>query len=199
MALICITAVVAYSTVVVKPAQSLVRSDALPASADAVVVLSGGVTSDGYLTQQGADRTLKAVELVSGGIAPVLLFTREERKSGGIVTTSADDQRRFASIAHVTQVLSTRRVRSTRDEALAVASVARYRGWKRIVLVTSPLHSRRACAAFEKVGLQVSCVPGDARDVAVRRLLHPHDRIVAFGLLLYETAGTLRYRQAGWI
>lgn len=197
--LLGLTLAVAYTTVVVEPAQGLVRSDSLPSTADAVVALSGGITADGYLTQQGADRTLKAVELVSSGIAPVLLFTREERKSGALVTTSADDQRRIASLARVSRILSTARVRSTREEAVAVASVARHRAWRRIILVTSPFHSRRACATFEKAGLTVSCIPSDSRDVAVRRLVHPHDRIVAFGLLLYETAGTLRYRQAGWL
>ena len=197
--LILVTVGVAYTTVVVKPAQQLVRSDSLPASADAVVALSGGINADGYLTQQGADRTLKAVELVTIGVAPVLLFTREEKKIGSAMTTSEEDQRRIASIGRVERMLTTRRVRSTRDEALAVASVARHRGWKRIVLVTSPFHSRRACATFEKAGLTVSCVPSDSRDVALRSMRHAHDRLAAFGLLLYETAGTLRYRQAGWL
>lgn len=197
--LVLVTAGVAYSTVVVEPARRLVRSDSLPSSADAVVALSGGMNADGYLTQQGADRTLKAVELVANGIAPVLLFTREERKVGSVVTTSADDQRRIAAIGRVTRMFTTRRVRSTRDEALSVASVARYRGWKRIVLVTSPFHSRRACATFEKAGLTVSCIPSDSRDVALGQMRSAHDRIVAFGLLLYEAAGTLRYRQAGWL
>jgi hypothetical protein len=139
------------------------------------------------------------VELVANGIAPVLLFTREEKKTGTTVITSAEDQRRIASLGRVAQMLTTRRVRSTHDEALAVASVARHRGWKHIVLVTSPFHSRRACATFEKAGLTVSCMPSDSRDVAIKRLSNPHDRTVAFGLLLYETAGTFRYRQAGWM
>ena len=199
VALLLVTIVVGYTDVVVKPARQLFRSDPVPPAADAVVALSGGLTADGYLSQQGADRTLKAVELVARGVAPVLLFTREERKAGDHLTTSAEDQRRIASLARVTRMLTTRRVTSTRDEALAVASVARYRGWKNIVLVTSPFHSGRACATFEKAGLSLSCVPSDSRDVAIRRLASPHDRIVAFGLLVYETVGTLRYRQAGWL
>jgi uncharacterized SAM-binding protein YcdF (DUF218 family) len=199
MLLVLVTIGVAYTPVVVKPAQRLVRSDSLPSSADAVVALSGGMNADGYLTQQGADRTLKAVELVANGVAPVLLFTREEKMIGTVMTTSAEDQRRIASLGRVTRLLSTRRVRSTRDEALAVARVAQYRGWKRIVLVTSPFHSRRACATFEKAGLTVSCIPSDSRDVSIRRMQNARDRIVAFGLVLYETAGTLRYRLSGWV
>ena len=197
--LIALILVVSYTTVIVQPVRGFIRSDPVPQSADAVVALSAGVNADGFLTQQGADRTLKAVELVENGIAPVLLFTREEKSGKNFHLTSAEDQMRFANIARLHSVLSTRRVKSTRDEALAVASIAKYRNWRHIVLVTSPLHSRRACRTFENVGLMVSCVPSDSRDVSLKRLVHAEDRIKAFSLWMYETAGTLRYRLAGWI
>lgn len=196
---VAVIAVVSYTTVVVAPSRALIRSDPVPRSADAVVALSAGVSADGLLTQQGADRTLKAVELVEQGVAPVLLFTRDEKTGRNFRLSSAEDQMRFANLAHLQSVLSTRRVTSTHDEALAVASIAKYRNWRHIVLVTSPFHSRRACRTFEKVGLMVSCAPSDSRGVAVKRLVHPHDRLGAFALLLYETAGSLRYRLAGWI
>lgn len=199
VALLILTLVVSYSTIIVEPARALIRDDSIKGRADAVVALSAGVTADGYLTQQGVDRTLKSIELVERGVAPVLLFTREEKKGRNFYLSSADDQARVAHLAHLGSILSTRRVKSTRDEALAVASIAAYRGWNHIVLVTSPFHSRRACAAFEKVGLTVTCVPSDSRDVALKRLVHGHDRLGAFGFWLYEKAGALRYRQAGWI
>jgi uncharacterized SAM-binding protein YcdF (DUF218 family) len=197
--LLCVVIVIGYTGVVSHAMDRLIRVDSAPRAADAVVVLSGGVTADGYLSQQGIDRTLKAVTLVEEGIAPVLLFTREERTARGVKSTNAGDQLRFARLARLDRVLTTRPVKSTRDEALAVADVARHRGWRTIVLVTSPFHSRRACATFEHAGLTVSCIPSDSRDVAIKRLVNPNDRLVAFGLWLYETAGTLRYRQMGWI
>ena len=197
--LLCAVLVIGYTGVVSHAIDEFIRTDPVPQSADAVVVLSGGVTTDGYLNGQGIDRTLKAVTLVDAGIAPVLLFTREERKAKGMTSTNAGDQVRFSRLAHLNRVLTTRPVKSTHDEALAVADIARHRGWTKIVLVTSPFHSRRACATFEHVGLTVSCVPSDSRDVAINRLVYPRDRLIAFGLWLYETAGTLRYRQLGWI
>ena len=197
--LLCTVIVIGYTGVVSHAMDNFIRIDPAPPSADAVVVLSGGVTADGFLTQQGLDRALKGVALVEEGIAPVLLFTREERKARGVKSTNAGDQLRFARLARLDRVLSTRSVKITRDEALAVADVARHRGWRRVVLVTSPFHSRRACATFERAGLTVSCIPSDSRDVAIKRLIYPHDRLLAFGLWLYETAGTLRYRQMGWI
>ena len=197
--LLCLSIVIGYSSITSHAMDKFIRTDPLPASADAVVVLSGGVTADGYLSQQGVDRTLKGVTLVEQGVAPVILFTRENRKSRGVRSTNAADQLRFAHAARLNRIMTTRPVKSTRDEALAVAQIARYRGWKRVVLVTSPFHSRRACMTFERAGLTVSCIPGDARDVALKRLVYPRDRILAFGLWLYETAGTLRYRQMGWM
>ena len=82
---------------------------------------------------------------------------------------------------------------------MRIAALARRNGWSRIVLVTSPFHSRRACATFEKTGIKVSCVPSDSRDIAVRSLTGSENRLLAFGMLIYEIAGTIRYRQAGWL
>ena len=197
--LIAVVAVVSYTTLIVEPAKGLIRSDPVPRSADAVVALSAGMTADGFLTQQSADRAIKAVELVERGVAPTLLFTREEKRDKNLRFNSAEDQLRLANLANLRSIISTRPVKSTRDEALAVASIAKYRNWRHIVLVTSPFHSRRACKTFENVGLMVSCVPSDSREIAVNRLVYPHDRVGAFALWLYETAGTLRYRLAGWI
>lgn len=197
--LLAVTLLVAYTSVVVKPSKALIRADSLPFSADAVVALSAGVTADGYLTQEGSDRLLTALQIVKAGVAPRLVVTREERKSGHTIFSSADDQQRLSSLAGVAEVISTGKAERTHDEALMVAELARRGGWKRIVLVTSPFHTRRACRTFEKAGLTVSCIPSESRDIAVKQLKYAHDRLQAFGMLLYETAGTLRYRQKGWI
>lgn len=198
--LIVVFCSVAYTDLVRGPAQRLIRRDVLPSAADAIVVLSSGVTADGMLEQQGLDRLLRGIELARAGIAPRIVLTRERRrKVGGGWITSAGDQSRLIAMGGGTQVISTGLVTSTREEALRVAELARRNGWKRIVLVTSPLHSRRACATFEKAGLTVSCVPSDSRDIAVRTLQGPDNRLRAFGMWIYELAGTLRYRWAGWI
>jgi uncharacterized SAM-binding protein YcdF (DUF218 family) len=67
------------------------------------------------------------------------------------------------------------------------------------VVVTSPFHSRRACAVFEKVGFAVACLPADSRDLPVSRIITPKDRLRAFQLWIYEVAGDIRYRQRGWL
>ncbi|MEO5590235.1 MAG: YdcF family protein [Gemmatimonadaceae bacterium] len=199
IALLIVAMTVGGTNVVIGPARELIRTDRLPASADAVVALSAGLSADGYLSRQALDRTLSAIELVKNAVAPVLVITHEERKVGLRIVDAGQDQRRLASLAGVTRVMSVGTVRSTRDEAVAVAELAKKSGWKRIVLVTSPFHSRRACRTFEKVGLKVSCIPSESRDIAVRSLAYPGDRLSAFGMLIYETAGTLLYKERGWL
>lgn len=197
--LLAVTLLVAYTSIIVGPSQAFIRADPLPSSADAVVALSAGVTADGYLTQEGSDRLLSALALVKSGVAPRLIVTREERSSGDTIFSSAADQQRLSSLAGVTEVISTGSAKRTHDEAVMIAAIARRGGWKRIVLVTSPYHTRRACRTFEKAGVTVSCFPSESRDIAVKRLKFAHDRLQAFGMWLYETAGTLRYTQKGWI
>ena len=191
--------VIAYTPLVVSPAQKLIRRDPIPSSANAVVVLSAGVTADGLLHQQGLDRLLKGLQLVRGHTAPVLIVTREQRKVHGRKVTAARDQDSLAALAGVTDVIATRLAASTHDEAMAVALVARKSGWTHIVLVTSPFHSRRACATFEKTGLIVSCVPSESRDVAVGTLDTADDRVGAFGMWIYEMAATVQYSRKGWM
>ncbi len=190
--------VVAFTGVVEGPARGMLRRDAMPAAADAIVVLSGGVSADGMLPQQGLDRVLKAVQLSRQRAAPVIVLTRERKRVNGKWVTAGSDQERIVSLAG-SPTIATGLASSTRDEAVRVARLARERGWKRIIVVTSAFHARRACATFEKVGLLVSCVPADSRDVAVLSLTEPDDRLRAFAMWSYEVAGTLRYRAAGWI
>lgn len=197
-ALLVLLLVVGFTPVMEAPTDRLIRRDVMPESADAIVVLSAGVTHDGLLPQQGLDRLLKGIELARSGVAPRIILTRELKKWGGRVITSDADQSRLISFAG-TQVIATGRTASTREEALRVHDLAAKSGWTRLILVTSAFHSRRACETFEKTGLTVSCVPADSRDVAVVNLEGPDDRVRAFAMWSYELAGTIRYWAAGWI
>lgn len=92
-----------------------------------------------------------------------------------------------------------RGVRSTRDEALQFVALGRTHGWQRIAVVTSPLHTRRACRTFEVAGLPVSCVPARSRGYSLRWLGGTHARLNVFREVLYETLGTLWYSYRGWV
>jgi len=190
--------VAAFTNLFVAPARKILRSDQPPASADAIVVLSAGVTGDGMLPQQAIDRLLKGIELARAGVAPRIVLTSERKRVGGKWVSTSGDQQKLVSMAGV-EVVTTGVARSTREEAERVQTLARENQWARIVLVTSAFHARRACATFENLGLEVSCVPADSRDIAVNALAEPHDRVRAFAMWMYEMVGTARYRVAGWL
>jgi uncharacterized SAM-binding protein YcdF (DUF218 family) len=65
--------------------------------------------------------------------------------------------------------------------------------------VTSPTHSRRACAALEREDLEVVCVPAVETRFDMPALDHPGDRLTAFDKIMHERAGLWLYARRGWI
>ena len=129
------------------------------------------------------------------------MVSREAYIVDGRIVTSQADQERIVSLspAALSNLVVVGVTRSTHEEAIRAREIIRARGWKRIILVTSPFHTRRACATFERVGVVVSCAASVSRDMAVKDLSAPDDRVKAFQVWLYEMLGSLRYRQLGWI
>jgi uncharacterized SAM-binding protein YcdF (DUF218 family) len=194
-------AVIAATPVVRRPAQALVRSDPVSVRPlDAVVVLSSTVSSDGHLRGQALDRLLTGLSLVRAGNSGTLILSRVRLGGGGSqVTSDADQARVLALLDRPVRVLLVDSVHSTRDEAVRMRELARTLGIRNVAVVTSPLHTYRSCATFEKVGFVVTCVPSESRDVALPSLRRTTDRVRAFQLTLYEWAGLAKYRMRGWI
>lgn len=192
---------IVFTPLIVEPSRSLIRNDQLPSNADAIVVLAGGTNDDGLILPQATDRLLKGLELLNRGIAPVLVLPREADSVGNRLVTPRDDHERIIALVPGarSKVVLSGLTHSTRDEAVRTAALFRSRGWNRVVVVTSPLHTRRACATFEKIGMTVSCIAAEWREAAVNSLRSPEDRTRAFQVWLYEMAGTARYKQLGWI
>jgi uncharacterized SAM-binding protein YcdF (DUF218 family) len=131
------------------------------------------------------------------GLAPTLVVTRARR--GGVGhTADADQQRLRALVSRPFAMLVVDSVRTTRDEAVNAARLLLPRGADTIALVTSPLHTRRSCAAFERVGFQVRCVPAVSRDYTLRAD-GSGDRLALFRAWIYERMAWLKYRQRGWV
>lgn len=200
-ALTIVLLVISYTPIIVRPMQSFIRSDPIPAHADAVMVLSAGINDDGTISPAAMDQLIKGMEFVNRGIAPYLVVSREAYIINGDVITSRRDQEEIVSLMPngMAKLIVAGITHSTHDEALRARALVRARGWNRIILVTSPVHTRRACATFEKAGVTVSCQPSSTRAIAIGKVFAPTDRIKAFQLWLYETAGTIRYRQLGWM
>ena len=201
-ALAALFAVVAFTPLIVQPAQALIRSDPIPSpplTVDAVVVLSGGMTADGLLGPDGTERMLSGLRLAKAIGSPALVTTRIRTGASYEVSSDADQKKLVELLGPGLRHFIVTEVFSTRDEALRVRDLARQQSWARIAVVTSPSHSRRACGTFEKVGLRVTCAPAESREVAFRQLTDSGDRIEAFRMWIYEMAGTVNYRLKGWL
>ena len=191
---------VSYTPLATPLATPFVRRDAAgPRAPDALLILSGRVTSDGRVTGPAVERVISGFQQARRLNIPNVALSVVADDADPSVESSERDQRELAALMAPTVALHfVRNVHSTRDEALAFAALGRTRGWRHVVLVTSPLHSRRACAAVEQTGLSVRCVPAAGREYALSRLDRPENRRLAFADVVYEAAATLLYRLRGW-
>jgi uncharacterized SAM-binding protein YcdF (DUF218 family) len=175
----------------------LVRHDPLAQPVDAVVVLSAFVLPDGRLPARGLDRLLHGLDLVARHEVPILVVSTPTSARG---VSARDDHRRVVSLlGGGVQLLEMTEVWTTRDEAVRLEALARQEGWRRVAVVTSPSHTRRACAAVEATGLEVTCQPAPTRDVPGPRHADFSARLFMAPELTYEGAAYVEYRVRGWI
>ncbi len=144
-------------------------------TADAIVVLGGGTVSKSYPRQivevNGAgDRVIYASKLWHDGAAPLLLCSGSyiswrdgETVVDGSVTSPASENAELARMLGVDAdaIITQDRSVNTAEEARDNAALLKERGIKRVILVTSAMHMRRAVALFEKQGLEVIPAPTD--------------------------------------
>lgn len=198
LGLLCL--LVAYTPLVRGIAQPFIRRDPIVRPVDAIAALSAGVTPDGWLKSESLDRLLSAVALQRNRVGPFLMVSRERGRFGNQSISDSADLARIAELTGAEPaVIFVDSIFTTRTEALQMKRIADARGWRRIAVVTSPLHTRRACATFEAVGFQVVCVPAALRGSGLDPRSIPEDRFRGFRSWLYETFATDSYRRRGWI
>jgi uncharacterized SAM-binding protein YcdF (DUF218 family) len=116
--------------------------DETPQVSDVIVILS----DDNY----GADRAARAAQLFKSGMAPrVLASGRLLRPYAGIAELMERDLKALGVPANAI-VPVTHRATNTREEAIADAQAIAAHGWKKVLLVTSNYHTRRANYIFER-------------------------------------------------
>jgi uncharacterized SAM-binding protein YcdF (DUF218 family) len=174
--------------------RGLVRSDP-PVAGDAVFVLASNVQDDGDLGSAALARLAHGIAMQRAGLAPRLVVSDiAERPSHASTVGQYIKKLRLDVELHTVGPSG-----NTHDEAVATAKLFAQRGWKRVVLVTSPIHSRRAAAAFEAQGLEVVSSPCPETEYDIDGLPTIEDRIRAFGPALHERLGLLVYGWRGWI
>jgi uncharacterized SAM-binding protein YcdF (DUF218 family) len=197
IAVICVT--VAYTPVVSTLGRPLIRRDPIPPRVDAIAVLSAGFTRDGMMRSETLDRLLTGLSLSRRRVAP-LLISRERLSSGGKLVSDSADKESVVTLAKPPgQIIFVDSVFTTRTEALRMRAIAQAHGWSTVAVVTSPMHTTRACATFEAVGFKVVCVPANTRESGLYEGSNAEDRFRAFRSWLYETFASDSYRRRGWI
>ena len=198
LVLLCL--LVEYTPLVQGLSKPMIRRDPVPERVDAIAALGAGVTPEGWMRSEKLDRFLSGLELQRRGVAPALMVSRERVRIGGHLVSDSADLTQLVSLSNTAATtIFVDSIYTTRTEAVRMKRIADTHGWRRIAVVTSPLHTRRACATFEAVGFQVVCVPAVLRGSGLDPNSIPEDRFRGFRSWLYETFATDSYRRRGWI
>ena len=192
---------VAFTPLTAGRVHAWIRRDKPPPSApDAVVVLATTISVDGLLDATGTTRLLSALEAMRQTGAPMLVTTRPRQAAAALTGAYLADYRRIIGLAGDTSRWRTvGPVATTHDEALATSQLLAPAAGRSIVVVTSPLHTLRACATFEAVGFAVTCWPSDERRYALNTFSGIRTRLAATVDWLYERAAVIEYRWRGWM
>ncbi len=173
--------------------RGLTRTEAVE-PADAVFV---SLSSLGPGTQGPAEvrnRLFHGLSLLARGKAPRLLLCESAAVQGVALAREMID-----AAGVTTEIVVLSKAENTREEATAVSSLARSRNFKMVLLVTSPIHSRRASAALEKEGVTVVSSPSAETRFDLSTLDTWNDRLSAFGTVMHERLGLWVYARRGWI
>jgi len=195
VAAIVLLFVVCYSPLAARLAQPL-KLESPPAKADAIVVLAAQIQPDNDFEYHSQARIVRGLELMKGKFAPRLVLTELPPPYGSHRVAVATLTARLGIACPLVTVGP---VRNTHDEAVLVNRLARERGWKRVLLVTSPTHSRRSALTFRKAGLEVISTPCRETYFDLEKLDKPGDRINAFEAAMHEIVGLRIYRARGWL
>jgi uncharacterized SAM-binding protein YcdF (DUF218 family) len=174
------------------------RAIAIPADvrpADAIVVLGAGMRGDGELSSESLERFFYGVVLYKRGLAPILIVSGPPQ-GGSRAEASVRADLAVALGIPAAAIGQMPDVNTTRDEAYRCAELLSASGHKHVLLVTEPLHIRRATRVFEAAGLRVSPAPSDnfALNAAA-----PMERLYAFKSLAVQVAALIYYRMSGFI
>ncbi len=188
-----------------------VKAEALPAC-DAVVLLGGAFDPSRHevaglhLTAAG-DRIVMALELVRLGKAPVLCIGGSRVWEDGEEKIESESVKNALTLRHLTgaEIVALAPCNDTHDEALRVQALAASRGWRRVLLVTSARHMRRAAATFRTAGVEVvpaACnfMTDPSEPAQLFRFRPPgYAGFELIALWMHEQIGWLEYRRRGWI
>src|SRR5712664_580006 len=114
------------------------RDGSRPQRSDVIVLLSHGQIGDRWLSTEGAQRTLAALQLYKLGFAPVIISSGSTLKKG---LDQAGLQAKWLVLAGVPSeaILTERQSSRTYESVVEVVKIIRTNRWRSAVVVTSEL------------------------------------------------------------
>jgi uncharacterized SAM-binding protein YcdF (DUF218 family) len=187
-------------TPLLQPVQRFLDVTQLPSRADVIVILGGGLHCGSTdLESSSLARLIKGLELWKAGYAPIVTISDTTGLWDNCVSLEQPIRQEISSLEpqNRPEIVVLPGVKNTRMEAEAVLKEAKKRGWKSILIVTAPAHSRRARATFTQLKLQAFVV--SSSEPRYDTDLHlPHDRLQAMPVVTREIAGFVKYTLLGW-
>jgi len=176
----------------------LVADDGL-APADVIVVLSANNRCQS-LSTNSLDRMLTGMRLLRAGVAPRIVFTADpasaDNRFDQLAPQLLADLHADLSGIVPFEPVPVRRM-TTHTEALSIRHMAERHGWRRVLVVTSPGHTRRARATFRAAQLDASVTPALTSNYDRFCLRTPVQRFEAMKEISYECAAWLFYELTG--
>lgn len=177
----------------------------LPVASDAIVVLAGGPGESGEAAQGHEERIDQAIRLYRRGYAGKILLSSIAKR-----TYRESDIMRAIALAQGVRdgdVILSAEAPGTYRMVSQVHEDIRSRGWRRILLISSPYHMRRAVSTFQRrdPGLEIIATPpqrsrfygyNEAEAVSWRRRGPTWRQLKS---LIHEFTALGYYRLRGWI
>ena len=172
------------------------RRSAAPVPADAIVVFAGGVGESGKAGGGAQERLKRAVDLFHGGYAGHLVLS-----SGFVYSFHEAESMRALAIDQgvpASAIVLEERATNTFENVTYAHEILRQHGWRRVLLVSSPYHMRRALLVWRKQAPDVDVVPTPAE----QSQFYDHTRGASLEQLrgiVQEYVAIFAYWRRGWL
>jgi uncharacterized SAM-binding protein YcdF (DUF218 family)/glycosyltransferase involved in cell wall biosynthesis len=153
-----------------------------PQVSDAVVVFAGGVGESGQAGGGAQERIGKAISLYHEGVAPRLIIS-----SGFVFTLREAEVMKAVAISQgvpEAAIVLEERAANTYENVVFTNRILAEHNWKKIALVSSPYHMRRAVLTWRKVAPDVEVIATPP----VTSIFYTHHR----GITLEQIRGLLQ-------
>jgi uncharacterized SAM-binding protein YcdF (DUF218 family)/glycosyltransferase involved in cell wall biosynthesis len=172
------------------------KMSADPRPADAIVVFAGGAGESGQAGGGYQERVKQAVDLYRAGYAPRMVFSTGfvfAFKEGEIMKSLAVDNGVPADA-----ILLETQARNTYENVARSHELLAAHGWRRVLLVSSPYHMRRAMLTWRQVAPDTEVIPTPVP--ASQFYLHERGPSLSqMRGILQEYAAIVLYWWRGWI